>query len=61
MPRSPPSRPDDRDPRGPPRGNSPQRRNVLLPALRALGFTIATEPQGAFYVYADVSPLAEDC
>ena len=37
-----------------------QRRDVLLPALRALGFGIATEPQGAFYVYADVSALADD-
>jgi len=36
------------------------RRDVLLPALRALGFDIATEPQGAFYIYADVSPLADD-
>ena len=37
-----------------------ERRNVLLPALRELGFTIATEPQGAFYVYADISRLADD-
>ena len=37
-----------------------QRRDVLLPALRALGFGIAAEPQGAFYVYADVSALADD-
>ncbi|MCP5226039.1 MAG: pyridoxal phosphate-dependent aminotransferase [Thauera sp.] len=37
-----------------------QRRDVLLPALRELGFGIATEPQGAFYVYADVSALADD-
>ncbi|HRP65750.1 MAG TPA: pyridoxal phosphate-dependent aminotransferase [Thauera sp.] len=36
------------------------RRNTLLPALRDIGFTIATEPQGAFYIYADVSPLAND-
>jgi aspartate/methionine/tyrosine aminotransferase len=36
------------------------RRNVLLPALRELGFHIATEPQGAFYIYADVSALADD-
>ena len=32
----------------------------LLPALRQLGFVVATEPQGAFYIYADVSALAED-
>ena len=36
------------------------RRDTLLPALRELGFTVATEPQGAFYIYADVSKLAED-
>jgi aspartate/methionine/tyrosine aminotransferase len=36
------------------------RRDTLLPALREIGFTIATEPQGAFYIYADVSPLADD-
>jgi len=36
------------------------RRNALLPALRDAGFTIATEPQGAFYIYADISRLAED-
>ncbi|MFU2486064.1 pyridoxal phosphate-dependent aminotransferase [Thauera sp. WH-1] len=36
------------------------RRNTLLPALRDIGFTIATEPQGAFYIYADISPLADD-
>ncbi len=36
------------------------RRNTLMPALRDIGFTIAAEPQGAFYIYADVSALAED-
>jgi aspartate/methionine/tyrosine aminotransferase len=36
------------------------RRDVLLPALRELGFTVAAEPQGAFYIYADVSKLADD-
>ncbi|MCM2288748.1 MAG: pyridoxal phosphate-dependent aminotransferase [Sulfuritalea sp.] len=36
------------------------RRDVLLPGLRKLGFNIATEPQGAFYVYADSSELAAD-
>lgn len=36
------------------------RRDTLLPALRSLGFTVATEPQGAFYIYADVSKLAAD-
>ncbi len=37
-----------------------ERRATLLPALRELGFVVATEPQGAFYVYADCSGLAED-
>ncbi len=37
-----------------------QRRDVLLPALRELGFGIACEPQGAFYVYADVSHFGLD-
>jgi aspartate/methionine/tyrosine aminotransferase len=36
------------------------RRDTLLPGLRALGFTIATEPSGAFYVYADSSQHADD-
>jgi aspartate/methionine/tyrosine aminotransferase len=31
------------------------RRDYLLPALRALGFDIPVEPQGAFYLYADCS------
>jgi aspartate/methionine/tyrosine aminotransferase len=36
-----------------------ERRNALLPALRELGFRFATEPQGAFYLYADISGLAD--
>ena len=36
------------------------RRDVLLPGLRNLGFKVAAEPQGAFYVYADSSGLAAD-
>lgn len=36
------------------------RRDTLLPGLRALGFTVATEPCGAFYVYADSSRHADD-
>ena len=36
------------------------RRDILLPGLRTLGFEIAAEPQGAFYVYANSSRLAED-
>ncbi|MBF0188913.1 MAG: aminotransferase class I/II-fold pyridoxal phosphate-dependent enzyme [Magnetococcales bacterium] len=34
-------------------------RKVLLPALREMGFGITTEPEGAFYIYADVSDLLE--
>lgn len=37
-----------------------ERRNALLPALRQIGFKFATEPQGAFYLYADISGIAED-
>jgi len=37
-----------------------QRRDVLLPGLAALGFRLASVPQGAFYVYADVSDLHPD-
>lgn len=37
-----------------------RRRDILLPGLRALGFMIATEPRGAFYVYADSSRHAAD-
>ncbi|MFA4969702.1 MAG: pyridoxal phosphate-dependent aminotransferase [Sulfuritalea sp.] len=36
------------------------RRDVLLPGLRKLGFTIAAEPRGAFYVYADCSRFTDD-
>jgi aspartate/methionine/tyrosine aminotransferase len=36
------------------------RRDVLLPGLRRLGFKVAAEPRGAFYVYADSSALAAD-
>ncbi len=37
-----------------------ERRDFLLPTLRALGFAIPTSPQGAFYLYADCSRFAED-
>ncbi|MBD8496470.1 pyridoxal phosphate-dependent aminotransferase [Pseudomonas syringae] len=37
-----------------------QRRDYLLPALRALGFGIAVEPEGAFYLYADISAFGDD-
>jgi len=36
------------------------RRDFLLPALRELGFTIAVEPEGAFYLYADISAFGGD-
>jgi aspartate/methionine/tyrosine aminotransferase len=36
------------------------RRDFLLPALRELGFKIAVEPQGAFYLYADISAFGGD-
>jgi len=36
------------------------RRHFLLPALRELGFGIAVEPQGAFYLYADISAFGGD-
>jgi aspartate/methionine/tyrosine aminotransferase len=36
------------------------RRDILLPALRELGFRIAVEPQGAFYLYADISAFGGD-
>ncbi len=36
------------------------RRDYLLPALRALGFVIPTQPQGAFYLYADCQIYTDD-
>lgn len=36
------------------------RRDYLLPALRALGFGIDVEPEGAFYLYADISAFGGD-
>lgn len=37
-----------------------RRRDFLVPALRRLGFGIPVVPDGAFYIYADVSELAAD-
>ena len=37
-----------------------QRRDFLLPALRALGFSIPLQPEGAFYLYADCSRFTDD-
>lgn len=33
------------------------RRDVLLAGLKALGFGVANEPQGAYYIYADIQPF----
>lgn len=37
-----------------------KRRDYLLPALRELGFAIEVEPEGAFYLYADISAFGGD-
>ncbi len=37
-----------------------RRRDFLLPALRELGFGIAVEPEGAFYLYADIAAFGGD-
>jgi aspartate/methionine/tyrosine aminotransferase len=37
-----------------------QRRDLLLKGLRGLGFKIDVEPQGAFYIYADIRALSSD-
>ena len=37
-----------------------RRRDYFVPALRELGFRIAGMPEGAFYVYADISTFAPD-
>jgi aspartate/methionine/tyrosine aminotransferase len=37
-----------------------KRKDFLLPAIRALGFEVPVEPQGAFYIYADCSRLTDD-
>lgn len=36
------------------------RRDLLLPGLRKLGFRVDSEPQGAFYIYADSSTLSKN-
>lgn len=36
------------------------RRDMLIPALRALGFEIALVPDGAFYLFVDASALTAD-
>ena len=37
-----------------------ERRDLLIPRLEAMGFKIAAEPDGAFYVFVDVADIAED-
>jgi aspartate/methionine/tyrosine aminotransferase len=37
-----------------------RRRDYLVPALRALGFSVPAVPDGAFYIYADCSRFSED-
>lgn len=37
-----------------------RRRDFLVPALRELGFIVPVVPDGAFYIYADVSRFADD-
>jgi aspartate/methionine/tyrosine aminotransferase len=37
-----------------------QRRDFLLPALESLGFGVPVIPEGAFYIYADSSNIADD-
>ncbi len=37
-----------------------QRRDYLLPKLKELGFVIETEPQGAFYIYANCERFSQD-
>ncbi len=36
------------------------RRDLVVPALREMGFGVPVSPEGAFYVYADCSRLAPD-
>ncbi len=40
-----------------------ERRDYLLPALKSLGFHIPAQPQGAFYIYCDISGIcgSEQC
>ena len=36
------------------------RRDLMLPGLERLGFGVAAQPRGAFYIYADSSQLGPD-
>jgi aspartate/methionine/tyrosine aminotransferase len=42
------------------RGELDSRRRFLVPALQALGIRVPVVPEGAFYVYADVSEVTRD-
>ncbi len=37
-----------------------RRRDFLVPALEQLGFVVPVRPDGAFYVYADISRFSDD-
>lgn len=37
-----------------------ERRAYLLPALKSLGFEVPVEPNGAFYIYCDISKFTRD-
>jgi aspartate/methionine/tyrosine aminotransferase len=37
-----------------------ERRDYIVPALRSIGFEVPAEPDGAFYVYADISRFSDD-
>ena len=37
-----------------------RRRDFLVPALQELGFSVRTEPQGAFYIYAGCEHFSQD-
>jgi len=38
-----------------------RRRDFLVPALRALGYSVPLMPEGAFYVYAGCERFTDDC
>lgn len=37
-----------------------ERRDYLVPALESIGVKVPTAPDGAFYIYADISAFSED-
>jgi len=42
------------------RGEFARRRDFLLGELQRLGFTVPAQPEGAFYIYADISAFSDD-